>query len=277
MRLINLIPLQEIDFASQKGFDAYSKQHKLRPDTKVKIAGKTTTAGQAAKSSTPVKGTSVFGGDDTPSTKKVGNDNVDISDYKTDGEGKVLYKGKKVADYRYNINTDELTLNTKDGIEVFDTHKDMYKYLQKKKEEEPKKQGFLSKMANMFTNKDGGGDKKPDASLNGTSTLKKPKSKDYTTAVQNHLNVVSGGNGYTQKDEGGAIAYNMGDGDMPTYTLYMGKEGSKHRITLEPTYGNDPKKLQGKIDKSFDKPQDAIKFMGDVAKKHRRELEMQDK
>ena len=53
MRLINLIPLQEIDFASQKGFDAYSKQHKLRPDTKVKIAGKTTTAGQASK----VKGT----------------------------------------------------------------------------------------------------------------------------------------------------------------------------------------------------------------------------
>ena len=57
MRLINLIPLQEIDFASQKGFDAYSKQHKLRPDTKVTIAGKTTTAGQASK----VKGTSVFG------------------------------------------------------------------------------------------------------------------------------------------------------------------------------------------------------------------------
>ena len=178
MRLINLIPLKEIDFSSQGAFDTYSKAHKLRPDTKVKIAGKTTTAGQAAK----VKGTSVFGGD-----------------------------------------------------------------------------------------------KKPDASLNGISTLNKPKSKDYTTAVQNHLNVVSGGNGYAQKDEGGAIAYNMGDGDMPTYTLYMGKEFGKHRITLEPTYGNDPKKLQGKIDKSFDKAEDAIKFMGDVAKKHRRELEMQDK
>ena len=161
MKLINLIPLKEIDFPSQGAFDTYSKAHKLRPDTKVKIAGKTTTAGQATK----VKGTSVFGGDKTPSTKKVGNDNVDVSDYKTDGEGKVLYKGKKVADYRYNINTDELTLNTKDGIKVFDTHKDMYKYLQKKKEEEPKKQGFLSKMANMFTNKDGGGDKKSDTSL----------------------------------------------------------------------------------------------------------------
>jgi hypothetical protein len=69
----------------------------------------------------------------------------------------------------------------------------------------------------------------------------------------------------------------MGDGDMPTYTLYMGKEFGKHRVSLEPTYGNDPKKLQGKIDKSFNNPKDAIKFMGDVAKKHRRELEMQDR
>ena len=179
MRLINLIPLQEIDFASQKGFDAYNKQHKLRPDTKVKIAGKTTTAGQASK----VKGTSVFGGD-----------------------------------------------------------------------------------------------KKPDASLSGISTLNKVKPKDLESSVENHLNKVSGGNGYAQKDDGsGAIVYNMGDGDMPTYTLYMGKEFGKHRVSLEPTYGNDPKKLQGKIDKSFDKVQDAIKFMGDVAKKHRRELEMQDK
>jgi hypothetical protein len=179
MKLVDLIPLQEIDFASQKAFDAYSKNHKLRPTTKVKIAGKATTAGQASK----VKGTSVFGGD-----------------------------------------------------------------------------------------------KKSDASLNGTSALNKPKSKDLESSVENHLNKVSGGEGYAQKDDGsGAIIYNMGNGDMPTYTLYMGKEGNKHRVSLEPTYGNDPKKLQGKIDKSFDNPKDAIKFMGDVAKKHRRELEMQDK
>ena len=64
MRLINLIPLHEIDFRNQAAFDTYNKQHKLRPDTKVNIAGKNTTAGQAAQSSTPVKGTSVFGGDD---------------------------------------------------------------------------------------------------------------------------------------------------------------------------------------------------------------------
>jgi hypothetical protein len=65
MKLIDLIPLQEIDFASQKAFDAYSKNHKLRPTTKVKIAGKTTTAGQASK----VKGTSVFGDGDKEKSK----------------------------------------------------------------------------------------------------------------------------------------------------------------------------------------------------------------
>jgi hypothetical protein len=60
MRLINLIPLHEIDFPSQAAFDRYNKQHKLRPDTKVVVAGRVTTAGRASK----VGGTSVFGNDD---------------------------------------------------------------------------------------------------------------------------------------------------------------------------------------------------------------------
>ena len=63
MRLIDLTPLHEIDFRNQAAFDTYNKQHKLRPDTKVNVAGKNTTAGKAAQSSTPVKGTSVFGKD----------------------------------------------------------------------------------------------------------------------------------------------------------------------------------------------------------------------
>ena len=63
MKLVNLIPLREMDFRNQAAFDSYQKQHTLRPDTKVTIAGKTTTAGQASQSSEPVKGTSVFGGD----------------------------------------------------------------------------------------------------------------------------------------------------------------------------------------------------------------------
>ena len=63
MKLVNLIPLKEIDFRNQDQFDNYIKQHELRPDTKVTIAGKTTTAGQAAQKSEPVKGSSVFGKD----------------------------------------------------------------------------------------------------------------------------------------------------------------------------------------------------------------------
>lgn len=65
MKLKDLLPINEIEFRNQKEFDKYSEKHDLRPDTKVKIAGKTTTAGQAAKDSTknskPAKGTSVFG------------------------------------------------------------------------------------------------------------------------------------------------------------------------------------------------------------------------
>lgn len=63
MKLVNLVPLKEIDFRNQKQFDDYIKQHELRPDTKVTIAGKVTTAGQAAKNSEPTKGASVFGKD----------------------------------------------------------------------------------------------------------------------------------------------------------------------------------------------------------------------
>ena len=74
-------------------------------------------------------------------------DNVDVSDYSTNGEGKVLYKGKKVADYTYDDITDEFTLNTKDGIKVFDTHDDMYKYLQKNKSENP---SLSSKLMSML-------------------------------------------------------------------------------------------------------------------------------
>lgn len=56
--------LQELEFGTQKSFDTYKKSHNMRPDTKVKIAGKETTAGAASKKSTPTtKGTSVFGGD----------------------------------------------------------------------------------------------------------------------------------------------------------------------------------------------------------------------
>ena len=41
--------LEELEFTHQASFDAYKKTHKVRPDTKVTIAGKETTAGEASK------------------------------------------------------------------------------------------------------------------------------------------------------------------------------------------------------------------------------------
>jgi len=116
MKLVNLIPLKEIDFRNQNAFDAYNKQHKLRPDTKVTIAGKPTTAGKAAQSSEPVKGTSVFGGDDSSSkitqTDKFNMD-VDSVVYnkRTNTVGIVRLgdeRGETKTDADGNVNTDEL-------------------------------------------------------------------------------------------------------------------------------------------------------------------------
>jgi hypothetical protein len=52
MKLKNLI--NEIDFSSQAAFDAYKEKHKVRDTTKVKIAGKETTAGAASKKSVSI-------------------------------------------------------------------------------------------------------------------------------------------------------------------------------------------------------------------------------
>jgi len=73
--------LNELEFGTQKSFDAYKKDHDMRPDTKVTVAGNKTTVAQASKNSAGAKpkGKSVFGG-----TKKV-NDKS-ITDIKKDKE-----------------------------------------------------------------------------------------------------------------------------------------------------------------------------------------------
>ena len=87
MKLKDLIPLNEIEFKSQDAFDAYQKQHKLRDTTKVKIAGKDTTAGEASKKSEPSKGASVFG-------KDSGGSVFGGNTPKKDDEILVIYKNK---------------------------------------------------------------------------------------------------------------------------------------------------------------------------------------
>ena len=67
--------------------------------------------------------------------------------------------------------------------------------------------------------------------------------------IADTLNKEAGLDGYAQTDDNsGAIIYNAGKGDMPTYTLYMGSnvdygKPDEFRVSLEPTYGNDPSGL----------------------------------
>ena len=114
-----------VHFKSKDSYDAAIKAGSHEdPDTK-----------QDSSKEEPVKGASMFGAD---YAKNRGggvpkSDDVDISDYSTDGTSAVLYKGKKVGDYMYDDITDEFTLKTKDGIKAFDTHADMFKHIQKSK------------------------------------------------------------------------------------------------------------------------------------------------
>ena len=206
MKLVNLVPLKEIDFTNQDQFDDYNKQHKLRPDTKVTVAGKVTTAGQAAQKSEPVKGSSVFG---------------------KDSGGSVFGKDKGDTGLGWGDETDRSVPSQ------------------------------LPKKASELNYK-------------------------HSNIVADIVNKEAGLDGYAQTDDNsGAIMYNGSNGDMPTYTLYFGgnddyNKPDEFRVSLEPTYGNDPSKLQGKVDKSFKSAEDANTFMIAVAKKYKKELQMDD-
>jgi len=102
MKLINLVPLKEIDFANQKSFDSYNKQHKLRPSTKVTIAGKVTTAGKASQKSTDVKtSTNIFDKPrDTSYVSDVIKNIADLTD-RNDHNGAALALAKLTGDKSY--------------------------------------------------------------------------------------------------------------------------------------------------------------------------------
>lgn len=126
MRLVDLMPLQEIDFPNQRAFDQYNKVHKLRPDTKVTVAGRVTTAGRASLDSKDVKGTSVF-----PTAKKksepqdndVFDGGVDVLDTVTNllppGTGFTNKKtGDKITVQRYDDNNMYVSYDKVPGKEL---------------------------------------------------------------------------------------------------------------------------------------------------------------
>jgi len=114
---------------------------------------------------------------------------------------------------------------------------------------------------------------------------KKASQLDYNHAssIADVVNAETGLDGYVDTDDNtDAIMYHgKQTGIEPTYTLYFGSNGDygkpdEFRVTLEPTYGNDPAKLAGIIDKSFKSGNDAVKYMTAVAKKYKKEMQMDD-
>lgn len=104
----------------------------------------------------------------------------------------------------------------------------------------------------------------------------------HAESLENVVNDATGLNGYVDTDDNSdAIQYHGSNGAYPTYTLYFGGNSDydkpdEFRVTLEPTYDNDPAKLSGTVDKTFKSGDDAMKFMIAVAKKYKKELQMDD-
>jgi hypothetical protein len=101
----------------------------------------------------------------------------------------------------------------------------------------------------------------------------------FNSKVQSTLNTAIGSDdGYTNVSSGGDIEYNLKtkSGADPIYTLFIGpdeRKKGKIRVSLGPSDDtNDPAKLSGKVDKSFNNEEDAIKYAGSTAKKYKREL-----
>jgi hypothetical protein len=114
---------------------------------------------------------------------------------------------------------------------------------------------------------------------------KKASQLDYkhASSIADVVNAESGLDGYVDTDDNtDTIMYHgKQTGNEPTYTLYFGANDDygkpdEFRVSLEPTYGNDPAKLSGKYDKSFKSGDDAVKYMTAIAKKHKKEMQMDD-
>ena len=147
-----------------------------------------------------------------------------------------------------------------------------------KKDDEPKADANPNDMFGGDYAKDRGGEA-PKANL--PKKASQLTWKDSNT-ISDILNKEAGLDGYAQTDDNScAIMYNASKGEMTTYTLYMGSnvdygKPDEFRVSLEPTYGNDPSKLQGKVDKSFKSAEDAMTYMTAVGTKYKKELEMDD-
>ncbi len=116
------------------------------------------------------------------------------------------------------------------------------------------------------------------------SLPKKASQLNYKHAevLEKAVNAATGLNGYVDTDDNtDAIMFTASSGMAPTYTLYFGGNDDygkpdEFRVSLLPTYGNDPENIGEDVDKTFKSAEDAMKFMIAVAKKYKKQLEMDD-
>jgi len=112
--------LQELEFGTQKAFDTYKKNHDMRPDTKVKVAGKNTTVSQASKNSGGVKGKSVFGKKSTPKDIQKGHEITFYDGYHKKTKGKVLSTGGDMLKVLHTTSGEEYRVPMSSVIKVND-------------------------------------------------------------------------------------------------------------------------------------------------------------
>lgn len=133
----------------------------------------------------------------------------------------------------------------------------------------------------VWNHRDAMGDEAPKGDTPKSNLPKKASQLKYKHAesLETALNAETGLQGIADIDDNGAITYTASDGSMPTYTLFMGSNidygnPDEFRVSLESTYANDPADLSGKVDKTFKSADEAMAFAVAVAKKYKKELEM---
>ena len=337
MKLINLIPLKEIDFRNQDQFDDYAKQHSLRPDTKVTIAGKVTTAGKAAQKSEPTKGSSVFGkdkGGDVFGKKSASGNSGNYGSkpgpnfqLKTKDDwdraakiGLLPIKGPDGKTIENPFATDKNNngdwMDDLDSIDTSDIkgkanpdadswkHDDVFGATFKdpetgktttvgdaydREDDSPAYQKAFAYVSKFDPDGEAvmGTKAYDDLQKNAAPKVQLPAKASklnykHAEALEKAVNSQVGLKGYVDTDENtDAIMYNASSGNQPTYTLYFGgnsdyNKPDEFRVSLLPTYGNDPSNIGNNLDKTFKTGDEAMKFMVDVAKKYKKELEMDD-
>jgi len=119
-----------------------------------------------------------------------------------------------------------------------------------------------------------------------TGLPKKASQLNYKHAevLEKVLNAAVGLDGYVDTDDNtdAIMFHGNSKGGSPTYTIYFGGNADygkpdEFRVSLLPTYENDPSGLgDGNVDKTFKSAEEAMAFAVEIAKKYKKELEMDD-